>query len=79
MFGFVAPFYAYRESKLPRPSGCEADMLVTAWALKSGFLAAYAAQGVLCAGLGVIICGGLIWKGYGIRQAQGMPVNDRRT
>lgn len=31
-------------------------------------------MGALATGVGFVICAGLIWKGYEVRKAQGMPV-----
>ncbi len=50
---------------------------VSVWAEEDGYMASYAAQGALATGVGFLLTGGLIWKGYEIRQWQGMPVTPR--
>ncbi|BEJ12983.1 hypothetical protein CspHIS471_0301570 [Cutaneotrichosporon sp. HIS471] len=46
------------------------------WGIKHGWLACYITQGALTAGLGVIVCSFLLWKGRAIRAAQNMPLWD---
>jgi len=46
------------------------------WGVATSWLSSYAIQGALAAGMGAIICVGLIWKGYELRRAQGMPVSN---
>jgi hypothetical protein len=43
------------------------------WVLADGVLTAFALQGALATGMGLLICGGLIWKGEALRSAQHMP------
>ena len=44
------------------------------WGTEKGFVSEYAIQGALAAGGGLLVCLLLLWKGYDIRKAQGMPV-----
>lgn len=44
------------------------------WGVQHGWLSCYITQGALTAGLGFLLCAFLIWKGRGIRAAQGMPL-----
>lgn len=53
--------------------GFAVAFFVYQWGEKEGFLTAYATQGALAAGVGALLCLGLIWKGKAIRTAQGMP------
>mgnify|MGYP002718906708 CR=1 FL=1 len=51
--------------------------VVEPWATEHGYLAEYATQGCLAAGLGGLLCLGLLWRGLELRRAQGMPVESR--
>lgn len=44
---------------------------------KDGYSPSYASQGALATRAGLLLTGGLIWKGYEIRKWQGMPVTPR--
>lgn len=41
--------------------------------MADGVLVAFAVQGALATGMGLLICLGLIWKGESLRHAQHMP------
>ncbi|KAI5452524.1 hypothetical protein NCC49_000687 [Naganishia albida] len=43
------------------------------WVVADGVLVAFAVQGALATGMGLLICLGLIWKGESLRNAQHMP------
>ncbi|KAM0756080.1 MFS general substrate transporter [Meredithblackwellia eburnea MCA 4105] len=49
---------------------------VYSWGLNSSFLTEYLVQGALAAGVGAILCAGLILKGHALRKWQGMPISD---
>ncbi|GAA6049562.1 hypothetical protein JCM3770_000849 [Rhodotorula araucariae] len=50
---------------------------VTSWGEERGYLEEYIIQGVLAAGVGALLCVGLIVKGHSIRRWQGMPVTPK--
>ncbi|WRT64448.1 uncharacterized protein IL334_001380 [Kwoniella shivajii] len=54
--------------------GFAVPFFVYEWGQEHGFLGEYIVQGALAAGIGAIICVVFIWKGYEIRQWQGMPL-----
>ncbi|ORY73633.1 major facilitator superfamily domain-containing protein [Leucosporidium creatinivorum] len=57
--------------------GFAIPFFVTSWGSEADYLSEYAAQGALATGVGFLLAGGLIWKGYELRKWQGMPVTPR--
>ncbi|BGP44660.1 hypothetical protein JCM10450v2_000474 [Rhodotorula kratochvilovae] len=50
---------------------------VSLWGKERGYLEEYVVQGVLAAGVGALLCVGLIVKGHSLRKWQGMPVTPK--
>jgi hypothetical protein len=57
--------------------GFAIPFFVSEWGEETDYLSEYAAQGALATGVGFLLAGGLIWKGYELRRSQGMPLTPR--
>lgn len=57
--------------------GFVVPFFIMEWGEKWGWLAADCTQGAFMAGLGLVTCAFLIWKGYNIRVAQNMPYMEK--
>lgn len=70
----------YGDSNIPQAQliilrpGFAVTFFAMQWQEATSLLSAFAIQGALAAGLGALICFGLIFGGYRLRLAQGMPV-----
>ncbi|BGP04650.1 putative transporter [Rhodotorula toruloides] len=54
--------------------GFAIPFILTSLETSTGYFKGYMMMGALATGVGFILCGGLIWKGYEVRKGQGTPV-----